>query len=166
MIGLNLSPISPKYNGVSYNQYIKDMFLLVLSLSDYVVFIPHDSQTHPSMGKLKYTADLFPIYDVNKQLNNKIKITDELDGCDIIITFRMHLAIHAICRGIRTIYIGYYWKQHCLPRVSHLIYMDYTADIVERILDAEKKLRKEKVQRFPITSEINIKIIKEALGDD
>jgi hypothetical protein len=78
----------------------------------------------------------------------------------------MHLAIRAVCVGIRTIYLGYYDKKWCIPSVAHFKYLDYRRGlVVEDILLGIKELRAKSAGWFELTSNGNIEAIKSALED-
>ena len=165
MIGINLAPISPAYQGVSKDEYIKDMVNLVKALQhEEIVFITHDYHIGKSIGKLRDTSDLSPIDEVNQYFNYQLINHEEIRRCSLIITFRMHLAIRAVCVGIRTIYLGYYDKKWCIPQVSHFIHLDYRRDmVVGDILAGLRILRANNIGWFELTSDRNIEAIKLAL---
>lgn len=163
MIGINLAPISPAYNGISEFRYIDDMCKMVRFIHKPIIFIPHDYLKYSSKGKVKYVGDIYPIKKVNELFNYEIGTPGDVERCDLIISFRMHLAIRAVCRGIRTIYLGYYNKRYCFPEVSHFIYLDYGDNVVYQILAAYELLRDRPIGTFELTSEENINAIKRAL---
>lgn len=168
VIGINLSPLSIKENGIdaNYDKYGKLIDDIISEFKCNIILLPHvisplsekdnDFIFLENIKKRVHEKNFDKVFMSNFR-NGFLDIKNELINCDIVVTARMHCAINAICENIPTIFICYSQKGYGM---CEYIYGDKenAVDLKEIDIELITKLKKINENKEQVKKKLKSKV--------